>query len=165
MRNYPLTGIIVVLALLGLQGCATPGSPSLAADTASATAIPAADPALDHYIAWVPQDLAQTATVARAVTHISLGNAREQAGRKLCAGNRLLNGQVTALVGPLRTTAPAGAGGYPAWYYRISQSPGLRGCSSTGNARRYRSLRQNLPAWISIRTADTAAAGVHARLE
>ena len=165
MRNYPLTGIIAAVALLGFQGCATTENIPLTADAVHATAIPATDPAFDHYIAWVPQELAQTPTVARAVAHISLGNAREQAGKKLCAGSMLRNGQVTALVGPLPATAPAGAGGYPAWYYRISQTPGLHGCPSIGNTRLYQSLQQNLPDWISIRTAGTPAAEVHAMLQ
>jgi len=165
MRNYPLAGITAAVALLALQGCAATGGTALTADTVSATAIPAANPAFDHYIAWVPRDQAQTATVAKAVTHISLGNAREQAGNELCAGSRLMNGKVTSLVGPLPATAPAGAGGYPAWYYRISQTPGLHGCSTIGNTRLYRSLRQNLPDWISIKTAGTPAPGVLTLLE
>ena len=159
MSNHPLAGCITAIALLGLQGCATTGGTDLTADT-----LPATDPALDHYIAWVPRDLAQTATVARAVTHISLGNAREQAGEELCAG-RLMHGRVKDLVGPLRATAPTEAGGYQAWYYRISETPGLQGCSAIGDTRLYRSLRKNLPAWISIRTAGTPSAGVLTLLE
>ena len=159
MRNHLLTDCITAIALLGLQGCATTGNTALTAD-----ALPAADPALDHYIAWVPRDLAQTATVARAVTHISLGNAREQAGEELCAG-RLMHGQVMALVGPLPATAPTEAGGYPAWYYRISQTPGLHGCPAIGNIWLYRSLRKNLPGWISIRTAGRPPAEALSLLE
>lgn len=165
MRSYPLAGITAAVVLLVLQGCASTGGADLTTDAGSATTIPAADPALDHYIAWVPRELAQTATVARAMTHISLGNAREQAGEELCAGSRPLNGQVTALVGPLPATAPAGAGGYPAWYYRISSIPGLQGCSASRHTRLYQSLRQNLPDWISIETAATPAAGFVTLLE
>lgn len=159
MRVYPLAGITPAVVLFVLQGCAATGGASLTAEAVPATDIPAADPALDHYIAWVPRDMAQTATVAKALTHISLGNAREQAGNDLCAGSRLMNGQVISLVGPLPATAPTGAGGYPAWYYRISQTPGLQGCSTIGNARLYRSLQQKLPEWISIRTAGTPSTG------
>lgn len=165
MRNYPLACITVTIALLVLQGCAATGGTALTSDITSTAAIPAADLSFDHYIAWVPRDLAQTATVAKAVTHISLGNAREQAGEELCANSRLMHGQVTALVGPLPATAPAAAGGYPAWYYRISQTPGLQGCSAIGNIRLYRSLQRNLPDWISIRTAGTPSAGVLTLLE
>lgn len=165
MRNHLLAGIITAVALLGLQGCATTGSTTLTTDAASVTSIPAANPSFDHYIAWVPRDVAQTPTVARAMTHISLGNAREQAGKELCATSRLIDGQVIALVGPLPATAPASAGSYPAWYYRISQTPGLQGCSAIGHARLYRSLQQNLPDWISIRTAGTPDAGFLTLLE
>lgn len=160
MRKHAQIGGVAAVALLILQGCAATGGTALTADSVPATAIPAADPALDHYIAWVPRNTAQTATVAKAVTHISLGNARERTSAQLCAGNRLMNRQVTALVGPLPVTAPVAAGGYPAWYYRISQTPGLQGCSVIETARLYHSLRRNLPGWISIKRADTPAAGV-----
>ena len=157
MRNYLAAVIIAAVALPAIQGCAAPGGNAPAPDTA--TIIPAADPALDHYIAWVPMELAQTAAVARAVTHISLGNARERTGQQLCSGSRLMNGQVAALIGPLPAIAPPHAGGYPAWYYRISQAPGLQGCAVTGNARLYRFLQGQLPDWISIQPAATAAGG------
>ena len=160
MEMHPLAGITPAVVLLVLQGCAATGGATLTADATPATDIPAADPALDHYIAWVPREMAQTATVAKALTHISLGNAREQAGNELCAGSSLMNRQVTSLVGPLPATAPASAGGYPAWYYRISQAPGLQGCSTIGNVRLYRSLQQKLPDWISIRIAGTPDSGV-----
>lgn len=156
MRNYPPAGICAAVVLCALQGCAATGSLNLPADADSATVIPAADPAHDHYIAWVPKAQAQTAAIARALTHISLGNARERAGTELCAGSWLLNGQVTTRVGPLPATAPAAAGGYPAWYYRVSKRPGLHGCTAVGNARLYRSVQHYLPDWISIRTAVTA---------
>jgi len=155
MRNYLAAVIIAAVTLPALQGCAVPGSSALSPETA--TIIPAADPTLDHYIAWVPMELAQTAAVARAVTHISLGNARERTGQQLCAGSRLMNGRVAALTGPLPATAPPHAGGYPAWYYRISQAPGLQGCTATGEARLYRFLQGQLPYWISIQPAATAA--------
>jgi len=153
MVTQTLTGLLAA-ALTVLHGCA------VIPDTAShrfpmtTTTLPAADPALDHYIAWVPQEKAKTAAVARALTHISLGNAREQTVAELCSDDaRVINNKVTGSVGPLRTQAPLTAGGYPAWYYRISQQPGLHGCAENDSHRFYQVLQANLPVWMSIRTA------------
>ena len=145
----------MAIALITLQGCATITGTGTYANTISASNIPAADPMLDHYIAWVPRDKAQTATVAKAVTHISLANAREQTARQLCNNNWVMNSKTTTNIGPLPTTAPAAAGGYPAWYYRISQRPGLRGCPGTDSQNLYHRLQANLPEWVSIKPART----------
>ena len=151
MRIQAITTSISTVALLTLHGCATISS----TNPVAASHIPAADPLLDHYIAWVPRDKAQTATVAEAMTHISLVNAREQTANQLCSGNRVLNGEVADNIGPLPTSAPESAGGYPAWYYRISHQPGLHGCQSTDTLKFYQTLRENLPDWIDIKTART----------
>ncbi|MGB5177614.1 MAG: hypothetical protein WBP44_02675 [Gammaproteobacteria bacterium] len=110
---------------------------------------------LDHYIAWVPRDRAQTATVAEAMAHISLVNAREQTARQLCSGEWVINGEVTDNIGPLPARAPESAGGYPAWYYRISHRPGMHGCQNTDARKLYHTLRENLPEWMDIKTAST----------
>jgi hypothetical protein len=145
---------IIAATLVALQGCAvTPGTITLT-DQQTATAIPAADPALDHIIAWIPREKAQTAAVAKALTHITLGNAREQAAAELCDGSRVISGEVTGSVGPLRVLAPLTAGGYPAWYYRITQQPGLHGCAENDSRRFYRILQANLPVWMNIKTAE-----------
>jgi len=143
---------IIAATLVVLQGCATtPGTTTLT-DQQTATAIPAADPALDHYIAWIPREKAQTAAVAKALTHITLANAREQTAAELCDGSPVKNGKVTDSVGPLRVLAPLVAGGYPAWYYRISRQPGLHGCAENDERRFYRILQANLPVWMNIKT-------------
>ena len=147
-----LAGIIAA-ALVALQGCTViPGTTPLSEQQAAA-AIPAADPALDHFIAWIPREKAQTAAVAKALTHITLGNAREQTAEELCDDSRVTSGKVSSSVGPLRTLAPLTAGGYPAWYYRISQHPGLHGCTDTDSRRFHQRLQTNLPVWMNIRTA------------
>ena len=144
---------IFSIILITLQGCAmTSGTTSHALQN-TATAIPAADPALDHYIAWVPLEQAQTASVARAMTHISLGNAREQAAEELCGDTGVIKQPVTDRVGPVPMAAPASAGGYPAWYYRISPPPGLQGCTLTNSQHFNQALQDRLPAWINIQTA------------
>ena len=148
-----LAGIIAA-TLVALQGCAVvPGTTPLSEQQAAA-AIPAADPTLDHFIAWIPREKAQTAAVAKALTHITLGNAREQTAAELCDGSRIINSKVSDSVGPLRALAPLSAGGYPAWYYRISQQPGLHGCTEADSRRFYRILQANLPVWMRIKTAE-----------
>ena len=151
MRIQAITTSISTVALLTLHGCALI-SDSHAPDISQ---IPAADPLLDHYIAWVPRDKAQTATVAEAMTHISLVNAREQTARQLCSGDWVMNGEVADNIGPLPASAPETAGGYPAWYYRISHRPGLHGCQSTDARKFYHTLQENLPEWMDIKTART----------
>jgi hypothetical protein len=153
MVNQTLAAIIAV-AFIALQGCATTHDVATHTYLETTAAIPTANPALDHYIAWVPLEKAQTATVAKALTHISLGNAREQTAAELCGDSSVINSKVTGSVGPVRTLTPLAAGGYPAWYYRISQHPGLHGCTGTDSHRFYQALQANLPAWINIRAAE-----------
>ena len=153
MKIQTIIAVLSTIALITLQGCATISGTST--NAVAATHIPAADPMLDHYIAWVPRDKAQTATVAEAVTHISLVNARERTAKQLCGSNWVMNGEVAANIGPLPTTAPETAGGYPAWYYRISHRPGLRGCPGADAQKLYHTLQENLPEWMDIKTART----------
>jgi hypothetical protein len=121
----------------------------------AASDIPPADPDLDHYIAWVPSHVAETATVARAMTHISLGRAREQAIQQLCEGDRLIPGEVASVTGPVPAANPAGTQRSPVWYYRISQQPGLHGCTTVNEARLFQAMQSNLPPWIRIKRAGT----------
>lgn len=154
MKFHPATTTLATITIMtALQGCiALAGSRT---HTSPAASIPAADPLLDHYIAWVPRDQAQTAAVAEAMTHISLVNAREQTAKQLCDSAWLMNGEVTDIFGPFPASAPEDAGGYPAWYYRISHRPGLHGCQGTDATKLYHTLQQNLPEWMDISTAGT----------
>mgnify|MGYP001824922836 FL=1 len=145
---------ITAAALVILQGCAvTPGTAAHA--SRQATTIPAVDPALDHFIAWIPQKKAQTATVAKALTHISLGHARELTTAAPCDSSRMISGRTVASIGPFPALAPVKVGGYPAWYYRVSLLPVASDCAETGNPGYYRELQTNLPDWINIRLADS----------
>ena len=155
MVNQTLAAVITV-TLTALQGCSL--ATINATHTNHLTAIPAADPGLEHYIAWIPQHEAQTATVAKALAHISLGNAREQAVAEVCDGTHTITGKVNSSVGPFQTRAPASAGGYPAWYYRISQQPELHGCQGANSHRFYQVLQANLPVWINIQPAENRIA-------
>ncbi len=139
---------------MALQGCAmAPHNPS-ASELAATGAIPAAEPALDHYIAWVPRDKAQTATVARAMAHTALGSARKQAGDHLCSGIWIGNNTVENVIGPIPAWASTANGGYAAWYYRISHQPGLKGCAAATDATVYQAIEANLPTWLRVQTAN-----------
>ena len=107
------TGGILSIILITLQGCAMTNATTADDFRNTLTVIPAADPVLDHYIAWVPLKQAQTAGVARAMTHISLGNAREQVAEELCGDHHVIKQPVTDSVGPVQTLAPAAAGAGP----------------------------------------------------
>ena len=144
---------ILSIVLIALQGCAMTNANTPDTFRNTLPEIPAADPVLDHYIAWVPLKQAQTAGVARAMTHISLGNAREQAAEELCGEHRVIRQPLSDSVGPVQALAPAAAGGYPAWYYRISQPPGSDGCTDTDSQRFREAVGSKLPAWIDIHTA------------
>ena len=160
-----VTGLATVYLLLVLQACAmAPRGPS-SMEVAATGAIPSAEPALDHYIAWVPQDTAQTATVARALTHTVLGSARKHAGDSLCDGTWIGNNSVTNVIGPLRAWAPTSSGGYPAWYYRISHKPGLKGCTTSTNAQVYQAMAAELPEWLRVQTAYVNSAKKQGQLQ
>jgi hypothetical protein len=156
-----LPKLVTVYLLLVLQACAMAPRNPTSQEVAATIAIPVAEPALDHYIAWVPQDAAQTATVAKALTHTALGSARKHAGDSLCDGTWIGNNLVTNVIGPLQAWAPTASGGYPAWYYRISHLPGLKGCTTSTNARVYQAMASSLPQWLRVQTAyvDTAKQG------
>lgn len=154
MRIRLLPIIITLYLFMVLQGCAmTPRSPSNS-ELAATGAIPAVEPALDHYIAWIPRDKAQTATVAKALTHTALGSARQQAGNHLCDGIWVGNSTVTNVIGPIQAWAATTNGGYPAWYYRISHLPGLKGCTRASDAQVYQAMEASLPEWIRVQSAN-----------
>ena len=154
IMKLPAATTIMTSCLLLLQACATTNN-STAADIPDNKLVSGYEQTLDHYIAWVPRDNAQTATVAQALTHISLGMAREQAGKGLCGGIRVMNREVSHHVGPFPARAPDSAGGYDAWYYRISHRPGLLGCPTKSTAELYQALEASLPDWISLETAQS----------
>lgn len=144
---------LVILTCCALAGCSSTHQPFPVAALIPVDAIPPADPTLDQYIARVPGDIAETATVARALTHISLGRAREQAGAELCEDERLVPGEVASVTGPFPVTDAGSEDGRPVWYYRISHQPGLRGCSAVEASRLFNAMQGNLPDWIRIEPA------------
>jgi len=156
MEIRTIACIALIVSGCWLQGCATTPPAIPHRDMIVASEIPPADPALDQYIAQVPGAIAQTATVARAMTHISLGRARDLAGQQLCEGGRLIPGEVVSVTGPFPAADPDDADGSPVWYYRISQQPGLRGCPEVDETRLMQAMQGNLPPWIRIEPARAA---------
>ena len=156
MEIRTIACITLFVSSCWLQGCASPRLPFPVREMIATSEIPPADPALDQYVARVPGNIAETATVARAMTHISLGRARDLAGQQLCEGARLIPGEITSVTGPFPANNPDSADGTPIWYYRISQQPGLRGCPAVNESRLFQAMQNNLPSWISIEPAQTA---------
>lgn len=154
MNNQTVACAVALYILISLQACATRGAAG-EARLVAAEDIPEADPALDHYVAWVPRDAAQTPTVAMALTHISMGYAKEQAARSFCGNAWLVDESIKEQTGPVATIAPEAIGRYPAWYYRISLQPGLHGCEQTSTSQLYQAIQDNLPEWIRLETAVT----------
>jgi hypothetical protein len=141
-----------------LAGCALSSATGFIPAISADTAIPPASPALDQVSAWIPETAAATPTAAQAMVHVALGKARLQAGRQLC-GSGLQPAPVMETVGPLRVRQTPAQGGGTFWYYRISQQPGLPGCSSIDRDEQYRAVQANLPAWMKITPApDTSHA-------
>ena len=147
--------ILPVLTCIFLQACSHQPAAHLPTSMVSASALPASNPGLDHFIAWVPTEVAQTATVAEAMVHISLQHAREQVSEELCGGQPIARGVVVEKHGPVAVRNPASMGATPAWYYRISQRPGLQGCGTESANSTYRALESRLPAWISVTPGRT----------
>ncbi len=154
MDSRLVASVVLIASCLWQTGCSSlPAAVAVQQEPAAGHEIPPTDPALDHFIAWIPAEQAQTATVARAMTHISLGQARTTASRELCEGAVLRQGQVTESFGPLPVHNPATQGGKPVWYYRISQLPGLSGCENHTRTSLYQAMRKQLPDWIRIEQA------------
>ena len=155
MNQIVKTGSLVIAGLI-LLGCASRPGILPATALVSESALPAAAPDLDHYIAWIPLEQAQTAAVAEAMTHISLRNAREETSRDVCRGNPVSGGSVIERHGPVAARTPDSMGGYPAWYYRISQQPGTQDCWTEEQVNMYQALQGRLPDWLRIQPGRPA---------
>jgi len=124
-------------------GCALAGH-----DGAESTASPAyrVDGG-NQVVAWVPQSQAATATVAQAVAHIALADAKRAAEAELCNGAWMLSGELHQEQAPELSLAPETLGGNRGWHVQISWDPQLAECGL--NAHRYaQALSRHLPAWM-----------------
>lgn len=152
--NQSVKVLLLLIASTALYACASQPAAIQPLGMVNAASLPPTMPGLDHYIAWIPLEQAQTATVAEAMTHISLNNARAQVSHEMCDGGRVSNGMIVEKHGPVAARTPASMGAYPAWYYRISQRPGLTGCRTEHSGGLYRALQTRLPRWLSISPAE-----------
>ena len=156
MRTRKILKTFRGMVVLLLTACATqaPVTESGAARKAAFGAdIAQADPRFDHIFAWIPRDKAKTASVAEALVHIELGAVMDEIGTTLCGGGWPINGPPVESLGPYPAMAPPALGGYPAWYYHLSQEPGFAGCAAVPAATLYRELDDRLPPWISVKAA------------
>ena len=162
MYKKLLIYLAAVYLFLFLQGCTVAPYTPTATDLAATRALPAAVPAFDHFIAWVPRNLAATPTVARALAHTRLGVARKQAGDELCDGSWVGNKTITNVIGPISVWAGTQNDGYPAWYYRITHLPGLTGCPAANDVAVYQAMQKKLPDWLTVHAArkDNGAAHI-----
>ena len=156
-HSPPAAWIALCLACVLHGGCAGRPVVMSVARQPVLDSLPAAEPGQDHYIAWIPGTQAATPTAARALMHVALGRARAEAGRELCAGSGLVSGGITGEWGPVPALDPQHPDRAPAWYYRISQQPGLHGCDSRRQEQLYRALQARLPGWITLQMARTTA--------
>lgn len=151
-----LKTVSLLFSGLILVGCASQPAHLPTTALVSQSNLPEMTPDLDHYIAWIPLEQAQTAAVAEAMTHISLRHAREGASRDVCRGNPVSGGSVVERHGPVMARTPDSMGGYPAWYYRISQQPGTQDCQSEEHVNLYQALQGRLPDWLRIQPGRPA---------
>ena len=151
-RYYPIIAAVCIL-LPGCYGTHLTGPEPQPADSlVHESSHQKTDPLLDHFVARVPYRFADTATEARAMTHVAVGRAKARTGKELCGRTWLVTGPASGTTGP-RLTNTAGE---PAWYYRISHQPGLAGCGTASREDLYEALEGMLPAWITLRRAAVA---------
>lgn len=102
-------------------------------------------------LAWVPVEQAQTATVARALLHIRLAEAKREAEARLCNGHWVLAGETNDMQPPRRSTAPEPLGRFPAWHFVIRWQPRTGGCGLDVSSSDYqRALARHLPDWMIL---------------
>jgi hypothetical protein len=160
MQPRQITSVTLVVLVTLLPGCATHRAEMGQSDVVESFGVSdmtLADPHLDHIFAWIPRDRAQTASVAEALVYIELGRAKEEVGTILCGGDWLINSASVDSIGPYPSTAPVILGGYPAWYFHVSNKPGLAGCPAMPTETLYRELGNRLPSWITVRAAAARA--------
>lgn len=141
----------LVLSALVISGCSgLSNQAALDSNQAAAAMRP------NQVMAWVPADQARTPTVARAMVHIALGNAKQATEQQLCQGEWIFTGDVEETEAPNRGLAPANLGGFSAWQYRIAWSPELPDCPQASAEEYYRTLSSHLPSWMLVQFGTEA---------
>ena len=101
----------------------------------------------NQVVAWVPQNRAKTASVAQAIAHIALADAKRAAEAELCNGTWMLSGRLHQEQAPELSLAPETLGGNHGWHIRISWNPQLDECGLSAHTYAL-TLSRHLPAWM-----------------
>lgn len=118
--------------------------------------LPSLNPGRNQIIAWVPRQQAQTASVAQAVAHIALTQAKQATEAELCKGTWLFSGKHTRGEGPQLSTAPVQLGGIDGWQVRINWEPQVADCGIS--AQTYaRLVSKHLPSWMMTQSGQPLA--------
>lgn len=140
-----------VAAALLCGGCASVGH-----DKTAQNPLPHLDPGRNQILAWVPQSAAQTGTVAQAMAHIALAQAKKTVEAELCEGTWMFSGKLQQDGPATPSRAPQELGGSSSWYVRISWDPQLAECGV--DAQRYSvALSRHLPEWMMTQSGAPLA--------
>lgn len=148
----PLARTACCLAALLCSGCA--GFGGTGNDTA--TELPSLNPGRNQIIAWVPRQQAQTASVAQAVAHIALTQAKQATETELCKGTWLFSGKHAQAEIPQLSTAPAQLGGFAGWEVRINWEPQVSECGISAQTYAL-SVSKHLPSWMMTQSGQPLA--------
>ncbi len=118
--------------------------------------LPALNPGRNQIIAWVPRQQAQTASVAQAVAHIALTQAKQATEAELCKGTWLFSGKHTPGEIPQLSTAPAQLGGFDGWQVRINWEPQVTDCGISAQTYAL-SVSKHLPTWMMTQSGQPLA--------
>lgn len=147
---------LAAATLAGLALAACSGCSSLGNDSAQRDDLPHLSPGRNQIIAWVPQTQAQTASVAQALAHITLAQAKKAVESELCDGTWVFSGRLQQDGTTQLSTAPAHLGGVSGWHVRISWDPQLGECGVS--AQHYAlNLSRHLPAWMMAQSGQPLA--------
>lgn len=140
------------LAALTGCGCALAGNDGAESSASLAYRVDGGN----QVVAWVPQSRATTATVAQAIAHIALADAKRATEAELCNGTWMLSGRLHQDQAPELSLAPETLGGNRGWHVRISWNPQLDECGLSAHSYAL-TLSRHLPAWMMTLSAQPLA--------
>lgn len=156
MKPVQPSSRIAAATLAGLALGLCGGCTSLGGDSAARADLPHLSPGRNQIIAWVPQAQAQTASVAQALAHITLAQAKKATESELCGGTWIFSGRLHQDRSPQLSTAPAHLGGISGWQVRISWDPQLDECGVSAQSYAL-NLSRHLPAWMMAQSGQPLA--------
>lgn len=157
MTNAPPMTRIRTAVRLGLTASAIIGCAAFGNAVADpAATLPYLSPGRNQIIAWVPNSQARTASVAQAVAHIALANAKRAVEAELCNGTWMLSGSLRQEQAPELSLAPENLGGMYGWHLRISWDPRVDECELAPQTYAAR-LSRHLPAWMMTQSEQPLA--------